>query len=121
MGNVHIADDRAGTAASLLVGLLYVGTVMLAAALLLLVGDHTLAIALVALEVSMVTATHLVLRRRGPHDRPAAVPHDPALPVLDRPGHAPADRRGTWTVLAGMLGVIAVVAVLVSILSATTH
>jgi hypothetical protein len=122
---VQIAGERARSAAGVLAGVFYVATVGLAAALLLLVGDHTLAVALVALEASMVTATHLARRRRRSSSDAAAPSggptYDPTLPVLDRPGHGPADRRGTWSVLAGMIGVIAAVAVLVSILSATTH
>lgn len=98
-------------------GVFYVGTVALAAVLLVVVGDHTLAIALVALELSMVTGTHLVLRRsRTTLARTG--PPDPSIPILDRPGHEP---TSSLRVLLVMLGGIGAIAVLVIILSSAGH
>jgi hypothetical protein len=108
------------TAATAAAVAFYAVTLALAATLLVVVGDHTLAIALVALELSVVTGTHVVLRR-GRAATAASGPVDPSIPVLNRPGHEPATRQGIWGVLAGMLGVIAGIAVLVIILNALGH
>lgn len=110
-------SERVRSAVTAAAGVFYVGTVALAAVLLVVVGDHTLAIALVALELSMVTGTHLVLRR----SRTALArtgPPDPSIPILDRPGHEPTSSLG---VLIAMLGGIGAIAVLVIILNALGH
>ena len=112
-------QGRVRTAATAAAVVFYVLTVGLAVALLVVVGDHTLAVALVALEVSVVTSAHLVLRRS--RALATTAPPDPSLPVLDRPGPEPATRQGAWGVIGAMLGVIAAIAVLVIILNALAH
>ena len=113
-------SERARSAATAGVIVLYVTTVALAAVLLVVVGDHTLAIALVALEGSMVTGVHLAIRRGGRADARLG-PADTSIPVLDRPGHEPASRQHVWGVVGGLLGGIAGIAVIIIIANALGH
>jgi hypothetical protein len=84
----------------------YIGSVGLAAVLLVFVGDKVLAGFLVACEVSMVTGIHLV--SRTPRTAPPPAP-DPLTPILDRPGHEPVTRAGLLRMVGAFLGVMGVV------------
>jgi hypothetical protein len=94
----------------------YAGSVILAVCLLVMVGDPVLAGFLIACEVSVVTAIHLVTRAGPRRERPA---YDPTLPVLDRPGHEPATKAEVWRTLGAFFGVIGFVLLIVAIVYAT--
>ncbi|HVU71730.1 MAG TPA: hypothetical protein VHE83_02095 [Mycobacteriales bacterium] len=113
-------SERVRSAATAAVVVFYLVTVALAAVLLVVVGDHTLAIALVALELSIFTGAHLVVRH-GRAEMARTGPPDPAIPVLDRPGHEPATTQGTWRVVGAMLGGIGGIAVLIIVINALGH